>query len=484
MQLLNVTVKKEKHLIVDQLNWTLAENESWALLGTNASGKSTIARLLTQELAPSSGTVNTDNKRVEWVSLESQQSLYERELYRDDTDFMDQIDEGTSVKTLLSEICPWGEHSERLCDTLQLRHFLERGYRMLSTGEGRRVMLARALLSQPDLLILDEPFEGLDASSRLELHSVLNDLISQGQTLLLLVNQRADIVSQCSHLALLDKGQLLFTGLMPADLEQQWQHLLQVRQHDVELPARQSDYQLAHWQQAQPLVELDDGFVQYDETYQFRDFNWRLLPGEHTHIQGPNGCGKSTLLGLVTGDHPQCYRNALTVLGFKRGQGESIWQIKKHLGFVSGNLHRDYRVSGNVLTAVISGLTDSIGVYQAVGDTESQLAMAWLGVIGLEAKWNSPFKSLSMGEQRLVLIARALIKQPPLLILDEPTQGLDDFNRFYVLAIVERILANGPTTLLFVSHRQEESLACIKQRLVFTQSDTPDTLYTIESHCS
>lgn len=479
MQLTNVTVKKQQHTLVQQLNWRLTAQESWALLGTNASGKSTIARLLTQELAPDSGTVDTQNRRVEWVSLESQQVLYERELYRDDTDFMDQLDEGTSVKMLLMESCPWSERSEQLVDTLQLGHFLNRGYRMLSSGEGRRVMLARALLSEPDLLILDEPFEGLDEQSRRDLHGVLNNLIGQGQTLLLLVNQRADIVSQCTHLALLDKGQLLFTGPMPDDLEQQWQHLLQVRQHKVELPARQSNYQLAHWQQDQALVELTNGFVQYDETFQFQQFNWRLMPGQHTQIQGPNGCGKSTLLGLVTGDHPQCYRNALTVLGFKRGQGESIWQIKKHIGFVSGNLHRDYRVSGNVLTAVISGLTDSIGVYQAVGDTETQLAMAWLGVIGLAAKWNCAFKSLSMGEQRLVLIARALIKQPPLLILDEPTQGLDDFNRFYVLALVEKILGSGPTTLLFVSHRQDESMACIQQRLVFTPSQQQGTLYTL-----
>jgi molybdate transport system ATP-binding protein len=219
--------------------------------------------------------------------------------------------------------------------------------------------------------------------------------------------------------------------------------------------------------------------VQYDETYQFRDFNWQLMPGEHTQVAGPNGCGKSTLLGLITGDHPQCYRNNLNVLGFQRGQGESIWQIKKHLGYVSGTLHRDYRVSGNVLTAIVSGLTDSIGVYQAVGETEKELAMSWLKLIGLEGKWNSAFKQLSMGEQRLVLIARALIKQPPLIILDEPTQGLDDFNRFYVLSIVERILENGPTTLLFVSHRQDETLSCITKRLEFSKSDRENTLFAI-----
>jgi molybdate transport system ATP-binding protein len=282
---------------------------------------------------------------------------------------MEQLDDGTTVSALLMEIAPWADQHDQLVTVLHLTSLLQRGYRLLSAGEGRRVMLARALLAKPALLILDEPFEGLDPASRLDLHRILGELIEQGQQLILLINQRSDLVAGFPYLALLDKGTLLFRGAMPADMEQTWQQLLAIDRPMLELPPRQSTYQLANWPDHQPLVDLVDGFVQYDETYQFRSLNWQLRPGCHTQVRGPNGCGKSTLLGLITGDHPQCYRNQLQVLGYQRGQGESIWQIKKHLGYVSGNLHRDYRVGGNGLTAVLSGLTDSIGGYQSDGGT-------------------------------------------------------------------------------------------------------------------
>jgi molybdate transport system ATP-binding protein len=479
MKLERVSVRLNKQLIIKDLSWSISSDQAWAILGTNACGKSTLGRLIAGEHSEFTGAFESPFEQVIWLSLESQQELYERELYRDDTDFMDQLDEGTPVKALLEEITPWDEHSASISQRLKLEHLLNRGYRSLSTGEGRRVMLARALLAKPDYLILDEPFEGLDAASREDLHKVIDALIADGQGLLMLVNQQADLADNVTHLALMDKGEFLFSGERPQDLGTQWQHLLTLKSQNITLPERQSDFQLPNWPDNSPLVQLTDGFVQYDETFQFQQLNWSLMPGQHTHIAGPNGCGKSTLLGLITGDHPQCYRNDLKVLGFKRGQGESIWQIKKHLGYVSGSLHRDYRVSGNVLTAVVSGLTDSIGVYQAIGETEKRLALSWLTLIGLHDKWNLPFKQLSMGEQRLVLIARSLIKQPPLLILDEPTQGLDDFNRFYVLSIVEKILAAGPTTLLFVSHRQDEVMSCIKNRLTFNASNQESVLFDI-----
>ncbi|MEX1058751.1 MAG: ATP-binding cassette domain-containing protein, partial [Natronospirillum sp.] len=246
------------------------------------------------------------------------------------------------------------------------------------------------------------------------------------------------------------------------------------------LPPRQSEFQLPFWPEGTPLVELKNGRVAYGDSVQFTGVDWSFMPGEHSQIQGPNGCGKSTLLKLITGDHPQCYANDLTVFGHRRGSGESIWDIKKHIGYVSNDLHRDYRVAGNALTAVISGLTDSIGLYQGIGEHEAQLAHQWLHIVGLGHKAQTALRDLSTGEQRLVLIARALIKQPPLLILDEPTMGLDDLNRFRILAVVERILRDGPTTLLFVSHRADEQLALIQRQLVFVPAQDGTALYALQ----
>lgn len=467
-------------LLLDQ--WQLETNQSWVVLGSNGSGKSALARLLTDDLPLASGQLSARPARVHWLSLESQQALYERELYRDDTDLSDQIDPGTSVRDLLAEIRPWDQEHQQLAELLKLTPLLERGYRLLSSGEGRKVMLARAVLDQPDLLLLDEPFEGLDRQARRDLIEVLGELAAKGQWLMMLIGQRQDVPPWASHLALLDRGRLVLQGRADAVLQHpDWNAALDLSaRRTIELPERQSAFQLPDWPADKPLVELHNGRVEYATGVQFDGLNWQLRPGEHTQIHGPNGCGKSTLLSLVSGDHPQCYANDLSVFGYRRGQGESIWDIKKHLGLVSGHLHRDYRVAGNALTAVVSGLTDSIGVYRDTGAHEANLARQWLDLLGLADKAGEAFKRLSTGEQRLVLIARALIKQPPLLILDEPTQGLDDVNRFRVLAAVERILDAGPTTLLFVSHRDDEQPALIQRHLRFSANTDGGVLFRIE----
>lgn len=479
VQFSSVTVQQGNQAVVSSLDWLFDSRDCWAVLGTNGCGKSSLGRLLAGDLRPSSGLLHSDLKHALWVSLEQQQSLYERELYQDDTDFIDRLDQGSSVRALLEEITPWGPLAEKLVDQLELTAFLQRGYRVLSTGEGRRLMLARALLAKPDLLILDEPFEGLDAANRAALHATLGELTRAGQAILLLINQSEDLPPSVTHLAVMDQGRFLYQGRRPSDINGQWQHLLSLKGDAIQLPARPDGFQWQPQSTAEPLLVMTNGWVRYADTYQFKSLDWTLLPGAHTQITGPNGCGKSTLLGLITGDHPQCYANDLVVLGFRRGSGESIWQIKKHIGYVSGSLHRDYRVAGNLFTAVLSGLTDSIGLYQPLSDAEKALASQWLGLIGLKHKANQGFKQLSIGEQRLVLIARALIKQPPLLILDEPTQGLDDFNRFYVLEIVEKIIQHSRSTLLFVSHRQDETLPSIQQRLSFVPAAESDCLYQV-----
>ena len=479
MQFVQASLGGKRGPILDNINWQVERGKCWAILGTNASGKSSLARLMCGELALSAGTLLDPPLSSRWVSLESQQALYEHELYLDETDLTDKIDDGRSVKTLVEEMAPWSGKTEALLQTLHLDHLLDRGYRRLSSGEARRVMIARALLEEPELLVLDEPFEGLDADNNSLLHNALNTLVEQGQWLVLVVNQSHDIIASCQHIALLDKGRIAYQGQRPAALDTVWQQLNRHRDGAPPLPPRDPEFQLPAWPRERALVSLHKGFVQYDDCYQFRDVNWQLRPGEHTRITGPNGCGKSTLLGLITGDHPQCYRNDLQVLGYQRGSGESIWQIKKYIGYVSGSLHRDYRASASALTVVVSGLTDSIGVYAAIGRKETSLAQHWLEILDLSEHAASPFRSLSMGQQRLLLIARALIKQPPLIILDEPTEGLDDFNRFYVLGIVEKLIEAGESTLLLVSHREDETLACIRHQLEFRPSDAADVRFRI-----
>ena len=213
-------------------------------------------------------------------------------------------------------------------------------------------------------------------------------------------------------------------------------------------------------------MRLRQASVRYIDNVVFEGINWTISPGEHWQVKGPNGSGKTCLLNLVTGDHPQCYVNDISLFGFRRGQGETIWQIKQYMGFVSTALHWDYRLSVGVRNVIVSGFYDSIGLYQRATETQLEIADKWLALMGLNRKATASFSSLSYGEQRIILIARAMVKHPPLLLLDEPCLGLDDANRQLVLALTERILDEGRTTLVYVTHHQEDRIDSIENELV------------------
>ncbi|VFS68736.1 Fe(3+) ions import ATP-binding protein FbpC [Raoultella terrigena] len=211
--------------------------------------------------------------------------------------------------------------------------------------------------------------------------------------------------------------------------------------------------------------------VSYNDRAILNHLSWQVNPGEHWQIVGPNGAGKSTLLSLITGDHPQGYSNDLTLFGRRRGSGETIWDIKKHIGYVSSSLHLEYRVSTTVRNVILSGYFDSIGIYQAVSDKQRKLVQTWLDILGIDGRTaDAPFHSLSWGQQRLALIVRALVKHPTLLILDEPLQGLDPLNRQLVRRFVDVLISEGATQLLFVSHHAEDAPDCITHRLEFIPS--------------
>ncbi|HEY8923914.1 MAG TPA: ATP-binding cassette domain-containing protein, partial [Polyangia bacterium] len=205
-----------------------------------------------------------------------------------------------------------------------------------------------------------------------------------------------------------------------------------------------------------PLVQLVGGSVRYGEQLVFERLDFTVQPGGHTLIEGPNGSGKSTLLEMITGDHPQAYSNDLHLFGRRRGSGETVWDIKKNVGVVSARLHRDYRVGGSVEEVLLSGLYDSIGLYQQPAPSHRARARAWLDWLELGLGPAAAFRDLSFGQQRLVLIARAAIKVPPLVVLDEPTSGLDADNRLRVLDLVASLCTQRKSTVLMVTHRDDE----------------------------
>ena len=451
---------------------TIQSGESWAFVGANGSGKSALARALAGSLLLQKGERDCDFKRIAHLSFEQLQKLVSDEWQRNNTDMLgaDEDDTGRTTAEIIQDEITDSARCNKLAALFGITHLLTRRFKYLSTGETRKTLLCQALMSEPDLLILDEPFDGLDIQSRQQLSQLLAELSTQGYTLILVLNRFDEIPDFIRYVGVLAECTLTEVGEKQALMEQA---LIAQLAHSETLDGlalpqadnSDSDYGLPA---DQPRIILNNGVVEYNDRPILHNLSWMVNPGEHWQIVGPNGAGKSTLLSLVTGDHPQGYSNDLTLFGRRRGSGETIWDIKKHIGYVSSSLHLDYRVSTTVRNVILSGYFDSIGIYQAISDSQQKLTSEWLNIIGMDnATADAPFHSLSWGQQRLALIARALVKHPTLLILDEPLQGLDPLNRQLIRRFVDILIGEGTTQLLFVSHHAEDAPDCITHRLTF-----------------
>jgi molybdate transport system ATP-binding protein len=448
-------------------DWVLGKEQYWAIVGTSGSGKTALSCAFGGGLRLAHGNVTGLPERVAYVSLEAQAEQIERERQQDESDLTDMADKGTLVCEFLAPL----DRAVDLIRALRIDHLLDQGIRSLSTGESRKILWVNRLLHRPDLLILDEAYEGVDQVGRQVLNAQLAALHQQGQAMLWVANRLDELPDWITHLAFIHDAELVAQG--PKNEILALPEVTSLMHFDGDLPDfPPSPSEPLVLAEAEPLVRLKNGWIQYEERVLFKDLNWTIQMGEHWAIQGPNGCGKSSLLQMITGDNPMCYRNDLRLFGIQRGSGESIWDIKKHIGLVSSALQWEYRATTNVLSAVISGLHDSIGLYNKVGDDEKQLGLQWLDVLGLRDKANQSLQHLSYGEQRLVLIGRALIKQPPLLILDEPCQGLDDLAREMVLAFINRLAEQTHMTLLYVTHHPTEIPEAFLNRLSFVPDES------------
>ncbi|PXW55515.1 molybdate transport system ATP-binding protein [Grimontella sp. AG753] len=457
-------------LSIDHL--TLQSGESWAFVGANGSGKSALAKALAGELTLLKGDRQSRFSRITRLSFEQLQKLVSEEWQRNNTDMLSpgEDDTGRTTAEIIQDEVKDAARCQQLAERFGITSLLSRRFKYLSTGETRKTLLCQALMSQPDLLILDEPFDGLDVHSRQNLALLLAELNAEGYTLVLVLNRfdeipdfvhNAGVLADCALTEIGEKSALLQQALI-AQLAHS-ENLAGMALPEPDAPPARDQLTAG-----EPLIVLKEGVVSYNDRPIINHLNWTVRPGEHWQISGPNGAGKSTLLSLVTGDHAQGYSNDLTLFGRRRGSGETIWDIKKHIGYVSSSLHLDYRVSTTVRNVILSGYFDSIGIYQAVSDKQRKLAQQWLDIAGFNAKTaDAPFHSLSWGQQRLALIVRALVKHPTLLILDEPLQGLDPLNRQLIRRFVDVLIGEGETQLLFVSHHASDAPSCITHRLQF-----------------
>ncbi len=438
--------------------------EHWAVIGSNGSGKSTFARMLADR-----ARIETCLDQILCVSFEDEQALLEREIYEDDSESMDKIDYGRTTYEMITELASDTVNMDAIVETMQLTSFLHTGFRILSTGERRRMMIARALSQQPGMLVLDEPYDGLDHEFVSHLKKVIATLSLQ-MPVVIIVNRMSHLGDYITHVACLHQMQLVMADHRDeVEKSTLWQQLQCIGQPSRTLPSALAD-RVAYDSSADlPIIDMRKVSVGYHQKAIIRDLDWKIMPGEHWKISGPNGCGKSTLVNLVSGDHPQCYSNEIYLFGQRRGQGESIWDIKQHMGLMSTALHQQYRVLVPAETVLVSGFFDSIGIYQPVSRDHKRIAAEWLEFLGLDHHQKTNFQHLSFGQQRMLLIARALIKQPQLLILDEPCQGLDPINRALVIQLIDQIARRKIAQVLYISHDAEDHLECLTHELQFQE---------------
>lgn len=463
----NLGTNDRESFLVSNLTWQVESAQHWVLLGGNGAGKSAITAVLLDQANIVSGTRSCDFKRTEIVSSDLQKQLITAELLAD----QDDITDGKTSPKLVSELiyqqsCPYFD--QQLCQQLitgfAFEALLKQRLRALSTGETRKLMLIKALSNRPELIVLDEPFDGLDVQSVELLRSVLIEL-SASMTMVFVVNRLDEIPVFITHYGYVKNGELQ-QQLATPDLKQRDDlfKLLHIQQTDLTIPSKDVAHSAPEFSEPE-LVRLQNASISYSGKVIFNHLNWTIKARQHWQLSGQNGSGKTCLLNLITGDNPQCYNNDIKVFGYQRGSGESIWQIKQHIGYISNALHMEYRVSISALNTIVSGFYDSIGLYQKPTQIQLDIAIQWLALLGLSELKNTPFTQLSFGDQRMLLIARAMVKHPTLLILDEPCLGLDEANRQRVLLLIEKICTAGSSTVIYVNHHAKDKITGIEHYL-------------------
>lgn len=477
-------VRKPEWRMAQPVDFTLCDGEHIAIVGPNGSGKSMFVDIITgrhpvlmhdpdYDFSPKSSRLACDNIR----------HITFRDMYGGDSDrtyYLQQrwnqaeIDDNTpTVRSVVEHeyvIC--GDDTperrafvEHLYDLFAMRHLLDKYIIYLSSGEMRKLRLIRALMTEPRVLIMDNPFIGLDAATREQLADLL-ELLSHERALqiMLVVSQAADIPAFITHVVEVKDmvvGRKISIDEYRSSVMTTPARVLsdEKRRAIINLPYKNDDYN------AERVIDMHDLCIRYGERTILEGLHWTVNNGERWALRGQNGSGKSTLLSLVCADNPQGYACDITLFDRRRGSGESIWDIKSHIGYVSPELHRSYHRDIPAIKIVASGLKDSVGLYVRPDSDEYAACRLWMNIFGLNGLEEVSFLRLSSGEQRLVLLARAFVKDPELLILDEPLHGLDDRNKQLVKEIINTFCRRRNKTLIMVSHYQEEFPECINKSI-------------------
>lgn len=454
-----LSVRKASLQVLENISFSLKQGDHLAITGAAGSGKTSLALALAGRLFFTGQLQYASdlNERIVWVeqehhfkNLSNTSNFY----YQQRFNSMD-AEDAITVAAYLG-----GRHvaEMELLRPFDLGRLLDEPLIQLSNGENKKVQIAKALLASPKVLVLDQPFVGLDVEARAFLHQRINELADKG-ILIILATHSSEIPPCITQVISLEKSKpavflerKAFDNQLPSS---------PVKKQPLNEALLKRVLNITPGGQLNAVIRMKDVDVSYGDKKILQQVNWEVKEGERWLLSGPNGAGKSTLLSLITADNPQAYANEIYLFDRKRGSGESIWDIKKRIGYLSPELILFFDSSNSVFEAVASGLFDTIGLFRQVTDEQMQRVYDWLELLGIRSLARKRLNELSAGEQRRALLARALIKNPPLLILDEPCQGLDDETEDGLLELINAVCVAGNKTLLYVTHYANKRPECV-----------------------
>jgi molybdate transport system ATP-binding protein len=467
-----IIVKFAGHTAIDQLSFAANNGQHWTLTGNSGAGKSVLLQVIAGNISISGGKIAyhfTDDHgnpafdfhpyiafagaRHHFKNLSNTSNFYYQQRYNSSDS-----EDALTAEQYLQAIKP-NTHSpvywsfEKTISALNLQHLRDKQVIKLSNGETKRLMIAAALLKNPTLLLLDNPLTGLDIATRLYFNTLLTEISASGVTLVM-ASSAHEIPDIINNVAVLENG------IINQTLDKQ-QFLADLGSHP-EKPNVDADALKALISTNAPphhytkIVAMNNVVIRYGEKTILSHINWNINPGERWALLGPNGAGKSTLLSLINGDNPQAYANDIVLFDKKRGTGESIWDIKSKIGFVSPELYQYFPTDNSCLQVIESGFYDTLGLFRQSSLAKAALALSWMKALEIDKYARVLLKNIPASAQRLCLLARALIKNPALLIFDEPCQGLDDHQQLHFKTVVDTICSISKVTLIYVTHYQHE----------------------------
>lgn len=466
IRLKDIVLRLPELQFAEPIDWTICEGEQWAVVGPNGAGKTLLAGVLQKKYAFRSGEhifvsgkpVSEVVKSIAFKDIYSladcRNSYYQQRWHSTETEDM------PTVSEVLSEYKDT-ENLNELLSLFGISDLLPKKLIFLSSGELRKFLVVRTLLSRPEILILDNPFIGLDAPSRDLLVDMLGKMTElHGTQVILLLSNPADLPDMITDVLPVLNRKCLSPMKREEFLENK--ELLDELFPDrvsgaIDLPVNGEKETSAY----DVAFRMEKVCIKYGSRTILKDLDWEVKCGEKWSLSGPNGAGKSTLLSLVYADNPQSYANTLYLFDRKRGSGESIWEIKKRIGYVSPEMHLYYMENVPAIQIVGSGYFDSVGLFRKCNAEQEEGALKWMKIFGIDNLKDRSFMTLSSGEQRLALLARAFVKDPDLIILDEPLHGLDISNKKLAASVIESFCSRPGKTLIYVTHYPNELPECV-----------------------